>query len=250
MLDDLSSLAGRRLNVTQLASKYFHLRKVYQAWRKLFQHTGFGWDHESQTPTCPLQVWQEYIKQNPHAQQFFHKGLPHKELYEVIFEKQTTTRRYAYTSTSQPMENFTSFDQGPVDIDDSDFKRDSDQTIGEKQSNTSGHARSTNRRKRRGPRQVLVDVIGKLTNVLVERSIGSRASNRSRDEGDEENTSAPSDLFSMSHCIDVLTAMQVPTEFYMTTVKYLYQNPGWQEVFIKLPPDEKTNWIYNDFRNL
>ena len=47
MLDDISSLAGRRLNVTQLASKFFRLRKLYQAWRKLLQHTGFGWDQES-----------------------------------------------------------------------------------------------------------------------------------------------------------------------------------------------------------
>ena len=42
MLDDLSALAGRRLNVTQLTSKYFRLRRVYQAWRKLLQHTGLG----------------------------------------------------------------------------------------------------------------------------------------------------------------------------------------------------------------
>ncbi|XP_031269836.1 L10-interacting MYB domain-containing protein-like [Pistacia vera] len=152
MLDDLSSLGGRRLNLTQLASKYFRLRKVYQAWRKLIQHTGFGWDHESQTPTCPIQVWQEYIKQNPQAQQFFHDGLPHKELYEVIFEKQTTIGRYAYTSTSQPVENCTSSNQGLVEIDDSDFEPDLDGTTGEKRSNTSGHARSRNRRKRRQPR--------------------------------------------------------------------------------------------------
>ncbi|XP_031270294.1 uncharacterized protein LOC116128676 [Pistacia vera] len=244
MLEDLSSVARRRLNVTQLTSKYFRLRRVYQAWRKLLQHTGFGWDHELQSPTCP-------VEQNPLAQQFYHKGLPQNELYEIIFEKQTTTERYAYTSTSQPVETSTYSNQGVVPMDDSDFEPNLNRTIGEKRPNTSGHGRARNRRNISDLGQSLADVIGRLTDELVEkRTIGSRASNRIGDETDEENTSGPSDPFSMSNCIDIMIVMQVPTEFYMPVVKYLYQNPGWREIFVKLSLEEKANWMYNDFRNL
>ncbi|XP_031266816.1 uncharacterized protein LOC116125229 [Pistacia vera] len=243
MLDDISLVAGRRLNVTQLTSKFFRLRRVYQAWRKLLQHTGFGWDHESQSPTCP-------VEQNPLAQQFYHKGLPHKELYEIIFEKQTATRRYEYTSTSQPVETSNYSSQGAVPMDDSDFEPDPDQTTGEKQPNTSGHGRARNRRNRSDPGQSLADVIGRLTDELVEKqTMGSRASNRSADKRDEENTSALSDPFSMSNCIDIMTAMQVPTQFYLLVVQYLYENPGSREIFVKLLLKEKANWIYNNFPN-
>ncbi|XP_031277073.1 uncharacterized protein LOC116135497 [Pistacia vera] len=251
MLDDLSSVAGRRINVTQVTSKYFRLRRVYQAWRKLLQHTRFGWDHESQGPTCPVEVWQEYAKQNPQAQQFYHKRLSHKELYEIIFEKQTATGRYVYISTAQPMETSTYSNQGMIPMDDSDFEPNPDRMTGEKWPNTSGHGRARNKRNRSDPGQSLADVIGRLTKELVEkRTMGSRASNRNGNERDKENTSGPSDLFSMSNCIDIMTVMQVPIEFYMPVVKYLYQNIGWREIFVKLPPEEKANWIYNDFCNL
>ncbi|XP_031262270.1 L10-interacting MYB domain-containing protein-like [Pistacia vera] len=132
MLDDISSLAGRRLNVTQLTSKYFCLQRVYQAWRKLLQHMGFRWDHGSQSPTCPVEVWEEYVKQNPLAQQFYHKGLPHKNLYEIIFEKQTAIGRYVYNSTSQLVETSSYSNQGAVLMDDSDFEPNPNRTTGEK----------------------------------------------------------------------------------------------------------------------
>ena len=79
--------------------------------------------------------------------------------------------------------------------------------------------------------------------------MGSRVSNRSADEREEENISAPSDPFSMSNCIDIMTAMQVPTQFYLPAITYLYENPGWREIFVKLPLEEKANWIYKFFSN-
>ncbi|XP_031253262.1 uncharacterized protein LOC116111207 [Pistacia vera] len=242
MLDGISSVAGRRLNVTQLASRFFRLRKTYQAWRKLLQHTGFRWDHESQSPTYPVKVWQEYVKQNPLAQQFYHKGLPHKELYEIVFEKQSTTGRYAYTSTSQLVETSSYSNPDAVPMDGSDFEPDPDRTTGEKRPNTSGHGRARNRRNRSNRGQSLEDAIFSLTDELVEkRTMGSRASNCSADERERENTNAPSDPFSMSNCIDILTAMQVPTQFYLPVVQYLYENPGWREIFVKLPLEEMAN---------
>ena len=135
-------------------------------------------------------------------------------------------------------------------MDDSDFEPDPDRLTGEKRPNTSGHGGARNRRHRRGPGHTIADAIYSLTDELAEkRTMGSRASDRSGDEREEANTSAPSDPFSMSNCIDIMTAMQVPTQFYLPAVTYLYENPGWREIFVKLPLDEKANWIHKTFSN-
>ncbi|XP_031263604.1 uncharacterized protein LOC116121815 [Pistacia vera] len=107
----------------------------------------------------------------------------------------------------------------------------------------------THGRPRKRQRQELVDVIGRLTDVLVDMRRGSRAANRSEDEGVGENSSVPSDPFSMSNCIDILTSIQVHTDIYLKVVKYLYENPRFREEFIQLPPEHRLNWVNTRFSN-
>ncbi|XP_031263603.1 uncharacterized protein LOC116121814 [Pistacia vera] len=111
------------------------------------------------------------------------------------------------------------------------------------------HGRPKKRKKKSDQRQELVDVIGRLVDILVDMSRGSRAANRSEDEGVGENLSAPSDPFSMSNCQDILTSMQVHTDIYIKVVKYLYENPRFREVFVQLPPEHRLNWVYTRFSN-
>ena len=52
----------KRYVATQIKSKYFRMCKIYNTFKKLINHTGFRWDFESNTSTCPADVWQEYCK--------------------------------------------------------------------------------------------------------------------------------------------------------------------------------------------
>ncbi|KAL5578065.1 hypothetical protein UlMin_019764 [Ulmus minor] len=102
MSEKLLGTCYKRFLPSQVNLKYFRMQKVYNVFKKLVNHTGFGWDFETNTPTCPDDVWKEYCKANPGASKFRHVGLPDYELNKNMFEKSNATGGLAYTSASQP----------------------------------------------------------------------------------------------------------------------------------------------------
>ena len=59
---NILGICYKRYALTQIKSKYFRMGKIYNTFKKLINHTGFRWDFESNTSTCPADVWQEYCK--------------------------------------------------------------------------------------------------------------------------------------------------------------------------------------------
>ena len=62
MSEKLLGTCYKRFLPSQVNLKYFRMQKVYNVFKKLVNHTGFGGDFETNTPTCPDDVWKEYCK--------------------------------------------------------------------------------------------------------------------------------------------------------------------------------------------
>ena len=52
----------KRYAPTQVKSKYHRMRVVYAKFKKLINHTGFGWDFENNMPMCDNDVGIDYCK--------------------------------------------------------------------------------------------------------------------------------------------------------------------------------------------
>lgn len=62
MAEKLLGTCYKRYLHTQVKSKYHRMGKVYNAWKKLINHTGFSWNFENNMPTCPDDVWKDDCK--------------------------------------------------------------------------------------------------------------------------------------------------------------------------------------------
>ena len=52
----------KRFRATQVKSKYHRMHVVYGKFKKLINHTGFGWDFDNNTPIYDKDVWVDYCK--------------------------------------------------------------------------------------------------------------------------------------------------------------------------------------------
>lgn len=62
MKDKLNSMTNRSFSVKQIKQKFNRLRTKHREFSLLLQHTGFGWDAETNTVTASEEVWQAYIR--------------------------------------------------------------------------------------------------------------------------------------------------------------------------------------------
>ena len=62
----------KRFRATQVKSKYHRMHDVYGKFKKLIDHTGFGWDFDNNTPNCDKDVWTDYCKVVFYSISLFH----------------------------------------------------------------------------------------------------------------------------------------------------------------------------------
>ena len=62
MAEKLLGPCAKRYRSAQVKSKYHRMRIIYGKFKKLINHTGFGWDFENNTPLCDKDVWDDYCK--------------------------------------------------------------------------------------------------------------------------------------------------------------------------------------------
>ncbi|KAL6541518.1 hypothetical protein OROGR_011004 [Orobanche gracilis] len=86
----------------QLKAKMHRLRALYREFSALVNHTGFGWDPETNTVTASEEVWKDYIRVHDKAAQFQRRGLDHYNLLGIIFNKNTATGVLHHSSTQDP----------------------------------------------------------------------------------------------------------------------------------------------------
>ena len=58
----LNSMTNRSYKKEQLKAKMHRLRALYREFYLLVQHTGFGWNAETNTVTASEEVWQNYLR--------------------------------------------------------------------------------------------------------------------------------------------------------------------------------------------
>lgn len=71
MAEKLFGMCYKRYLYTQVKSKYHRMGKVYNALKKMINHIGFAWNFETNTPTCPDNVWKDYCKVHSYSTNFF-----------------------------------------------------------------------------------------------------------------------------------------------------------------------------------
>lgn len=62
MSSKLLGVCYKRYSGSQIKTKYHRMRVIYGKWKKLINHTGFGWDFDNNTPVCEKDVWEDYCK--------------------------------------------------------------------------------------------------------------------------------------------------------------------------------------------
>ncbi len=62
MAPKLVGMCYRRYSGSQIKTKYHRMRTIYGKWKKLINHTGFGWDFDNNTPVCDDDIWSDYCK--------------------------------------------------------------------------------------------------------------------------------------------------------------------------------------------
>ncbi|XP_060675051.1 uncharacterized protein LOC125422919 [Ziziphus jujuba] len=100
MLEALNNKSKRNYNMKQIKQKFNRLRSKHREFSELLQQTGFGWDVETNTVNATDEMWQNYIRVHPKANQFRKKGCEHYKLLGIIFNKSTATRVFRHASTS------------------------------------------------------------------------------------------------------------------------------------------------------
>ncbi|KAL5574034.1 hypothetical protein UlMin_023631 [Ulmus minor] len=130
MSEKILGTCHKRYVATQIKSKYHRMRIVYAKFKKLINHTSFGWDFDNNTPTCPNDVWSNYCKANPGANMFKYVGLLDYDMNKNVFEKSNATGGLAYTLANQPCdidkekdieERFSNLGIPPFDADEEAF---------------------------------------------------------------------------------------------------------------------------------
>ncbi|KAL5580585.1 hypothetical protein UlMin_013027 [Ulmus minor] len=102
MSEKILGTCYKRYAPTQVKSKYHTMRIVYAKFKKLVNHTSFGWEFDNNTLTCPNNVWSNYYKVNPRANKVKYVGLPNYDMNKNVFEKSNATGGLAYTLANQP----------------------------------------------------------------------------------------------------------------------------------------------------
>ena len=62
MAEKLLGPCAKQYRGTQVKSKYHRIRIIYGKFKKLINHTRFGWDFENNTHMCDKDVWADYCK--------------------------------------------------------------------------------------------------------------------------------------------------------------------------------------------
>ncbi|KAK0575135.1 hypothetical protein LWI29_034424 [Acer saccharum] len=99
IVDEVFQQTKKRFTVLQLKSKFNRFRTKHHVFSDLISHTGFGWDHISNTVTASEVVWAEYIKRVPSVKPYRKKGLEHYEILGDIFNTTTATRQLSFSSS-------------------------------------------------------------------------------------------------------------------------------------------------------
>ncbi|KAI8008243.1 L10-interacting MYB domain-containing protein [Camellia lanceoleosa] len=100
--DELYSQFKFRYTFNHLKQKYHRIRKAYNTFVKLKNHTGFGWDDQRKTVMVLDDVWDQYVKALPKAKVFRKKGLDHIDLLDVLFANSQATGALARASIQGP----------------------------------------------------------------------------------------------------------------------------------------------------
>ncbi|XP_059297338.1 uncharacterized protein LOC132050216 isoform X2 [Lycium ferocissimum] len=106
----------------QIKSKYNRLRTETKKFKDILTScSGYGWDPETNTITCPSEIWADYVlkkkEKNINISKYRYKGLEHFDLLREIFGKSFSTgERLAYSTmnvSSQRSNEATEVDKKP-----------------------------------------------------------------------------------------------------------------------------------------
>ena len=79
----------------QLQTCLQNMKKKYEAFVKIKDTSGLGWNDELGYPECDEEVWEEYIRHDKDAKEFRHKPLVHFELLDEYFSGTLATGEHA-----------------------------------------------------------------------------------------------------------------------------------------------------------
>ncbi|KAL5544234.1 hypothetical protein UlMin_008018 [Ulmus minor] len=231
----------------QVKSKYHRMRIIYGKFKKLINHTGFGWDFDNNTPMCDTNVWDDYCKANPGVSKFKYVGLSNYEMHKNVFEKSNATGGLGYSSANPPCDvddeaniedRFLHPDNGRSDDDDEAFQDYiGGQHSGYKRAGPlSGRGRG--RKKRTTDADYVSAAIMEVASALKSRADVSMASQRlhSKTVNNEEE-------FTLAACQKIVDSMGVTPTAYLKAMQYLMANKEWRGVFGRISDDIRWSWI-------
>ena len=98
ILQQFNFQAGVAYDKAQLQTCLQNQKKKYEAFMKMKNTSGLGWDHDMELPLCEDAEWNTYVMYNKDAKEFRHKTLANFDLLDEYFSGTIATGEYASAS--------------------------------------------------------------------------------------------------------------------------------------------------------
>ncbi|XP_031378477.1 uncharacterized protein LOC116193873 [Punica granatum] len=93
---------GVTLGADKLKTKSRRLKTQYSQFTELIQHTGVGWDEQTNTVKASPDIWDKFIKRHNNFKNFQSKGCKHYEALHLLYRSATATSGLRISSTEPP----------------------------------------------------------------------------------------------------------------------------------------------------
>ncbi|KAJ1402573.1 Myb/SANT-like domain [Sesbania bispinosa] len=236
----LNSLTKRSYKSPQLKAKMHRLRANYREFSLLLQHTGFGWNPDTNTVTANSEVWRDYLRTHDKAAQFQKKGLDHYKLLGILFNRSTATGVLHHSSNQDPpntdeeneLESQYLNVGSRVDVDNDS----SDDDIHEVERTTRSGKRSSQMNDPKSKKKCRSNDMGEALSAWAEAS-------KAKAEQYKVTSSRMSD-HSITKCVTALEEIEdVPDDVYMKALEK-FMVPEWREVFLAMSSDRRQAWLF------
>ncbi|KAL5572895.1 hypothetical protein UlMin_022492 [Ulmus minor] len=247
MAEKLLGPCAKRYRGAQVKSKYHRMRIIYGKFKKLINHTGFGWDFENNTPLCDKDIWDDYCKANPGVNKFKNVGFSDYEMHKNVFKKSNATGGLGYSLTNLPCdvdeeadieERFLHPGNGRSDDDEEAFQ----DYIGGQHSGSKRAGPSSGRGRGRKKRTTDADCVSaamiEVASALKSCADVSMASQRLNSE-----TVNNEEEFSLTSCQKTVDSMGVTPTAYLKAMQYLMANKEWRGVFGRMSEELRWSWM-------
>ncbi|XP_038698306.1 uncharacterized protein At2g29880-like [Tripterygium wilfordii] len=216
----------------------------HRAFSDLLNHTGFGWNPDTNTVTAADEVWENYVKAHPGAGQYKKKGCENYNSLGLLFNTATATGVLHHASTVSPpntdeeKELETQFRHSGVhiniDVEDDDELLEA----GKLEPKTRSGKRLSMLPTKGSRKESKLSNVSEALNAFV--NVQNAKAERLRTVSCEATSAATDD--SLACCMRILNGIQFPVEVRVKALS-MFKDADWRKMFIEMSDEMREGWL-------